>query len=83
MKLISRELQSLVQQNNMVSMQGRQGHLNARMQQPRQNNLLIAYFKRRALGIIFTVVVIILLLTSSIFTDFGFNIGDMILSWFS
>ena len=39
-------------------------------------NLLVAYFKRRALGIIYLVVVLMLLVTTSITTDLGFNIGQ-------
>ena len=40
--------------------------------------LLSSYFKRRMFGIIYMVVVLILLVTSSVFTDMGFNIGQMI-----
>lgn len=40
------------------------------------------YLRKRAISIILTVAIIIILLTSSIFTDFGFDIGDYILSWF-
>lgn len=97
MKLISRELQSLVSQNSMttnVNMNvggGTTGYAYGRgynagsMQNQQgitQKQLLIAYLKRRSISIIITVAVIIILLTSSIFTDFGFNIGDYILSWF-
>ena len=40
--------------------------------------ILVEYFKRRAVGIIYMVVVLILLVTTSIFTDLGFNIGEFI-----
>lgn len=43
-----------------------------------KKNLLVEYFKRRAVGIIYMVVVLILLVTTSIFTDLGFNIGELI-----
>jgi hypothetical protein len=43
-----------------------------------KKNLLVEYFKRRAVGIIYMVVVLILLVTTSIFTDLGFNIGEFI-----
>ena len=96
MKLISNELQSLLQQNttgtqvNMNVGGGTTGYAYGRGMnmgsvnniQGNQKYLLTAYLKRRAWAIIITVVVIMLLLTSSIFTDFGFDIGDYILSWF-
>lgn len=49
---------------------------------PMKSYLLI-YLRKRAVSIVLTVIIIILLLTSSVFTDFGFNIGDYILSWFN
>lgn len=41
-------------------------------------NLLLAYLKRRMIGVIYMVVVLMLLVTSTVFTDLGFNIGQMI-----
>lgn len=41
-------------------------------------NLIFAYLKRRIFAIIYIVVVLVLLLMSSVFTDLGFNIGQMI-----
>lgn len=43
-----------------------------------KKNLLVEYFKRRAVGIIYTVVILMLLVTTSLFTDLGLNIGQSI-----
>lgn len=43
-----------------------------------KKNLLVEYFKRRAVGIIYTVVILMLLVTTSLFTDLGLNIGQTI-----
>lgn len=45
-----------------------------------QAQLLKIYIKKRAYALIVTVVVIWLLIVSSVFTDFGLNIGEMLLS---
>lgn len=42
--------------------------------------LVIMYSKKRAFSVIYTVVVIVLLILSSVITDFGFNIGGLLLS---
>lgn len=42
------------------------------------SNIMVTYLKRRAVSIVIIVVVFMLLVTSSVFTDFGLNIGSMI-----
>lgn len=78
---ISRELRSLVsnvQTNGQIS-QGRNFTATAGVNlMQNKKNLLVEYFKRRVVGIIYMVVVLILLVTTSIFTDLGFNIGEFI-----
>ena len=45
--------------------------------------LLKEYFKRRIVNIVLIIVVVIILLTSTVFTDFGLNIGQYILDIFN
>ena len=49
--------------------------------QTKQGSLLQIYFKSRAKELIFLSVVVALFLGSSLFTDFGFNIGQFILDF--
>lgn len=42
------------------------------------SNLILTYFKRRIVSIVLIVVVFMLLVTSTVFTDFGLNIGNML-----
>lgn len=67
MTLISRELQSLIGTNSNT------GKI--------QGNMIKNYFKRRALSIVFSVIVLMILVTTSLFTDFGLNIGQAILDF--
>ena len=67
MTLISRELQSLIGTNSST------GKI--------QGNVIKNYFKRRALSIVFSVIVLMILVTTSLFTDFGLNIGQAILDF--
>lgn len=67
MTLISRELQSLIGTNSNT------GKI--------QGNVIKNYFKRRALSIVFSVIVLMILVTTSLFTDFGLNIGQAILDF--
>ena len=68
MVLISRELQSLISDNE------------ERFKNPAEKKkLVIEYAKRRTFGIIFSVVVLLLLVTTSVFTDLGLNIGEAII----
>lgn len=46
-----------------------------------QKALIMSYFKKRAYAVIVIVVVVFLLIGSSVFTDFGLNIGEMLLSF--
>ena len=91
MRLISNELASLIRQQGVQGTQvnmyryggtqtqgyiGTQGNI-------QENRLTIGkYFKRRTIAIVFDIAVLIILLTSSVFTDFGFRIGEYVLSWF-
>jgi hypothetical protein len=87
MKLISNELVSLLNTttttNNIQvnTIYGSQGNTSNTVSN-QTKNLLVAYFKRRAVGIIYVIVVLVLLLTTSIFTDLGFNVGEFILRCF-
>ena len=86
MVLISRELQSLLVSNsstvnvNVNNMYGNEGQLQSRVNSSR-DNLLRSYVKRRALSIVFSVIVLMILVTTSLFTDFGLNIGQAILDF--
>lgn len=42
------------------------------------SDLILTYFKRRIVSIVLIVVVFMLLVTSTVFTDFGLNIGNML-----
>lgn len=42
------------------------------------SNIMVTYLKRRAISIVIIVAVFMLLVTSSVFTDFGLNIGSML-----
>ena len=78
---ISRELRSLVsnvQTNGQISQDRNFTATTGINLMQSKKNLLVEYFKRRAVGIIYMVVVLILLVTTSIFTDLGFNIGEFI-----
>lgn len=46
-----------------------------------QKALIMSYFKKRAYAVIVIVVVVFLLIGSSVFADFGLNIGEMLLSF--
>lgn len=41
-------------------------------------SIVVRYFKRRAVSIVYMVVVLMLLVTTSLFTDMGLNIGELI-----
>lgn len=43
-------------------------------------NMMVTYLKRRAVSIVIIVVVFMLLVTSTVFTDFGLNVGSMLYS---
>jgi hypothetical protein len=86
MRLISSELQSLVdtpQINTSVNVNvyggtvqpGYVGQVNNTIG---VKNLLLSYIKRRAYAIVIIVVVLMLLVTTSLFTDFGLNIGQYV-----
>lgn len=80
---ISRELKSLVRSGQMNSrnasgsynMCGGSRPMQAGAQNP---NIMLAYVKRRAVSIVIIIAVFMLLVTSTVFTDFGLNIGNMI-----
>lgn len=79
--LISSELQQIMRQSQQMNMrpggpmmQGQQYRQTGAMNQ----NIILTYLKRRAVSIVIIVVVFMLLVTSSVFTDFGLNIGNML-----
>lgn len=73
--LISRELQSILNSgqfggftNGATGVQAGQSN----------RNIILMYLKRRSVSIVVIVAVFMLLVTSTVFTDFGFDIGNMI-----
>lgn len=75
---ISRELQSIVNAGA-VSYTVTSGSMPGQMQIGNQNqNIILTYLKRRAVSIVLIVVVFMLLVTSTVFTDFGLDVGNMI-----
>lgn len=78
---ISSELRSLVNagQVGMPMMNNAFGGIGMPTQVANTNsNLILTYFKRRIVSIVLIVVVFMLLVTSTVFTDFGLNIGNML-----
>lgn len=78
---ISSELRSLVNagQVGMPMMSNAFGGIGMPNQVANTNsNLILTYFKRRIVSIVLIVVVFMLLVTSTVFTDFGLNIGNML-----
>lgn len=75
---ISNELKSLVRGGQLGAVNSQYAGMPG-MQMPTPNrNIMLMYLKRRAVGIVLVVVVFMLLITSTVFTDFGLNIGNMI-----
>ena len=68
MVLISKELRQLINENQNAG----NGVLRP------SKNLALAYLKKRAVNVIFMVIVLMLLVTTSLFTDFGLNVGEAI-----
>ena len=96
MKLISNELKYLVDKQNMSGTSvnvniggGTTGYAYGRGYNAGQidninggvKSLIFEYFKIRAKVLVFIVVVVILLVQSTVFTDFGINIGVAIFEW--
>lgn len=86
--LVSNELRSLLGLGNATSAAPRGGYNRyggtAQFQTGMTNsNVALAYLKRRAVGVVLIVAVFMLLVTSTVFTDFGLNIGQMVYSWVS
>lgn len=96
MKLISNELKYLVDRQNMTGTSvninvggGTTGYAFGNGVNVGQVNninggvksLLFEYFKLRAKALVFIVIVVILLIQSTVFTDFGLNIGEAIFDW--
>lgn len=78
---ISRELKSLVQQgqvNVTVTSNSYGGVVGQGKVQNSNSNILVTYLKRRAVSIVIIIAVFMLLVTSTVFTDFGLNLGKMI-----
>lgn len=78
---ISSDLKSLVNagQVNVTMTSGSAGYGQGPVQVGTTNsNIMLKYFKRRAVSIVVIVVVFMLLVTSTVFTDFGLDIGSMI-----
>lgn len=84
MVLISRELRSLIDDNsNVINVTATTYHDLNNTSRTNFNltptrNLIFAYLKRRAVAVIFMVIVLMLLVTTSLFTDMGLNIGQVI-----
>lgn len=75
---ISNELKSLVNAGQ-VSYTLTSGAVHGQAQFGQSNqNIMLMYLKRRAVNIVLTVVVFMLLVTSTVFTDFGLDVGNMI-----
>lgn len=71
MILITRELQSLIEEN-------KANNTNITL----TKNLIFSYFKKRAFSIVIIVIVLLLLVTTTLFTDMGLNIGAMLMKAF-
>lgn len=84
MVLISRELRSLIDANsNNINVTATttdifRGNSRTNFNLSPTRNLIFAYLKRRAVAVIFMVIVLMLLVTTSLFTDMGLNIGQVI-----
>lgn len=91
MRLISNELKSIIDSSSQqgtsvnINVYGGTTGYNRPVNVGQINNinggvkdLLVTYFKRRAVAVIFMVIVLMLLVTTSLFTDMGLNIGQVI-----
>ena len=81
--LVSDTAKNLLNNQNMQNMRSNYMNYNRGNNQQKSNSQMLAlYFKERSVSIVIIITVLILLVSTSVFTDFGLNIGEFLYDLF-